>query len=268
MAKQRSRAIRLGKKGYVYDTRTLRLGPVLEPPPTIMVPEVWDLDAHRAKLPLGMYGNDEWGDCVLAGRGNHLVRNERIESRRTVPLTAQQVVARYKEMTGAQTPGDQNDTGLVVIDALKDWRSGWPLTFSKAKATTYKITAFGSLSPRDRAELRAAAYLLNGIQLGLWLPNSAKYQWRNGQEWDDIGTNDWQAQPGSWGGHLVYAKHFDQGGIYCITWGTEHYMTNRFIERYCDEAWAVVDALEGKSKFLDVDKMLKHLQDVGAQIAN
>jgi len=265
MPREKTRPIRLGKREFVYDTRTLRLGDILAPPSTVRVPTTWDFDAHRAKLPLGLWGNDEYGNCVLVGRANHLVRNQRIETRRTLPITTPHVVNRYKEMTGTQSPGDDHDVGLVVIDALKDWRSGWQLQFGK-KTTNYRITAFGSLDTLDREELRSAAWLLNGVQFGLWLPDTAKDQWRKGQAWDDVGTNEPAAQPGSWGGHLVYAKHFDPDGFYVITWGEEHYVTNRFLARYCDEAWAVVDALEGKSRYLDVDKMLRHLHDVGAHV--
>lgn len=257
---------RLGKKGYVHDPRTLMMNLVLAPPPTIAIPATWDFDKHRAKLPLGLWGNDEFGDCVLVGRANHLVRNDRVETRRTLPITTNQVVGRYKEMTGCVNPGDSHDTGLAVIEALRDWRAGWMLKFGTKAPANYRIQAFGGLSYTDRHELRAAAYLLHGIQFGIVLPNTAKEQWRKGQEWDDTGTDEYDAQPGSWGGHLVYAKRYDDGGFYCVTWGNEQYMTNRFIERYCDEAWAAVDALNDHSRYMNVDLFLKYLRDVGAQI--
>jgi hypothetical protein len=258
MPKKLPETIRLGKSEYKHDERTVRMATMLIPG-QFDVPNTWDFDSGRAKLPMGLWGNDEWGDCVLVGRANQLVRMERVETRHTLNITTQQVVNRYKEMTGALDPGDDNDTGLIVLDALKDWRNnGWDIG-----KRNYRIAAYGELD-RTPESLRAGAFLLNGIQMGLWLPLSARDQIRNGQEWEDLGTSASNQQPGSWGGHLVHAKRYDANGFYCITWGREQYMTNRFIDRYCDEAWAVVDALDAHSRYLDVDKMLKYLSDIGA----
>lgn len=103
--------------------------------------------------------------------------------------------------------------------------------------------------------------------MGLWLPRSAAEQWAKGQAWHSIPTDHPDNQPGSWGGHLVYCKRYDENGVLCITWGREVYMTNAFVERYCDECWAVVDDLSGKmSRYLDVAAMKKHLTDVGATV--
>jgi hypothetical protein len=263
MARKKNASVpgRLGKKEYEHDPRTMVMRDMFVPE-EFSVPNTWDFDARRSKLPMGLWGNEEFGDCVLVGRGNQMVRNERIETRRTLPLSTAQVVDKYKEMTGCVTPGDEHDTGLYVIDALRDWRHGWDLTFGKTQRT-YTIAAFGALDD-DHTQLRAAAFLLNGIQFGIWLPETAWTQYRNGEAWDDTGTDEPAAQPGSWGGHLVYAKHFDEGGFWCITWGGEQYMTNRFITRYADERWAIVDALNNHSRYLNVDKMIGYLRSIGA----
>jgi hypothetical protein len=258
-------ALRLGKQQYRYDERTLRMMAVLDVPLDVKVPKLWDFDAKRSKLPFGLWGNDEFGDCVLVGRGNHLVRNERVETRKTIPLTTEMVVNEYKRLTGCVTAGDPNDTGLVVLEAIKAWRSGWPLPIYKG-GRTYGIEAYGELDKLDREQLRSAAYLLNGIQFGIGLPRTAYDQLRKGQVWDDTGLDVPVAQPWSWGGHLVYAKKYDEGGFTCITWGQEQYMTNRFIERYADEAWAVVDKLNTAGKYIDIQKLLKYLRDIGATV--
>jgi hypothetical protein len=255
--------MKLGKKEYREDERTLRLTPeFMATPPGVTIPDEFDFDVHRSTFPThNGWGNFDYGDCVLAGRANNLVRLERIETRHTVPLTEEMVVDKYKAMTGCQSPGDANDTGLVVLDALSDWRAGWPLDVYK-NPRTYKIAAYGLLNERDREQLRTATFLLDGIQFGLALPWSANAQISNGQAWDVDDSAD--GEPGSWGGHLVYAKHYDSGGIYCITWGREQYMTNAFIEKYCDEAWVVVDDLETRSKYVDVAKLTQYLHDIGA----
>lgn len=265
--------MRLGKREYQYDERTLKLGEVLQ---VTDVPDNFDFDAKRSAFPVSSWGNDQWGNCVIAGRANHALRLERVERRRTLGLTPSDVIAEYKfecQREFGHTPqsaGDPYDNGLYVLEAIKDWRnSGWDvkLTNKSKKLTTQKIAAYGEINQLDNNQVRAAIYLLHGVQMGLSLPITAYNQWSNGQQWDVVAGNDPSTQSGSWGGHLVYCKRYDAGGVYCMTWGQEQYMTNAFIARYCDECWAVVDDLDSASsgRYLDVPAMIQHLRDVGAQ---
>jgi len=252
---------RLGKQEAKEDERTLRMANFLSVPPS-GIPATYDFERGRSNFPTHTWGNDEWGDCVVAGRANQQQRLQRIESRLTIPLTDQMVVDTYKRMTGAQNPGDQNDVGLVVLDALKDWRAGWYVPVWK-KGRTYSIDAFGALDPKDGYELRAAAYLLTGIQFGLWLPITAYHQISKGQAWDVTSTTG-DGEPGSWGGHLVYTCHYDSGGWYVWTWGQKQYATDKFIQTYADEAYAVVQTNETHSRYLDVDALQRYLTQIGA----
>jgi hypothetical protein len=258
--------MRLGKLDYKDDPKTVRMASFFVPP---KVPDEFDFDHGRTRLPIEAWGNFDWGDCVEVGKYHGLVRIERVETRHTVPVTESDVLMHYKaECAHANgiapaAPGDPYDTGLVVLDALKDWRGNGLRVAAKPK-NVYRIAAYGLLTPYDKAELRAACYGLHGIYFGINLPISAQAQINNGQAWDvDDGIN---GQPGSWGGHLVYAKKYDTGGFDCITWGREHYMTNAFIEKYADEVWAVVDDFDTakKSKNLDVDGLIAYLRSIGA----
>lgn len=266
----------LGKRDYRFDERTLRLGELLAPPAEIKVPEIFDFDEKRAPFPMSSWGNDSWGDCVIAGRANHALRLERVERRRTLGIVPSDVVAEYKSEcqrqfgNAPQSPGDPYDTGLYVLEAIKDWRNdGWgvKLTNKSKKPTQQKIAAYGEIDQHNSVQIRSAIYLLHGVQMGLSLPRTAWTQLNAGKAWDVEPGDDPGTQPGSWGGHLVYCKHFDQSGIYCITWGREQYMTNAFVNKYCDECWAVVDDLDSEkvSRYLDVQAMVKHLHDIGAQ---
>lgn len=265
--------VALGKLDYKHDPRTLMLGEHLAPPVELRVPNIFDFDKRRAKLPIETWGNNEWGNCVMVGQAHHVARHYRIEARRSLKITAQDVIAAYQAESerqfGArpQSPGDPNDRGLYVLEALKGWRGlGWNLATGKRARDIFEIAAYGELNQQDRQQLRAACFLLHGIHFGIWLPRTAAQQWQSNQSWDDTGSADPDAQPGSWGGHLVYAKRYDEGGFYCITWGREQYMTNRFIERYVDESWATVDALDKHSRWLNVQAMIQHLHNVGATI--
>jgi len=253
--------VRLGKLAHKHDDRTLMMAAFMAPP-EMAYPDHFDWDQHRRALPTDRgWGNFEYGDCVLAARANDLVRKERVETRHTVPLKAEMVIDKYKQLTGCSTPGDQNDTGLVMLDTFNDWRVGWDLPFYGGR--NYKIDVFGGLHYSDSEELRAAIFLLGGVHFGLALPLSAQDQLSSGT-WNAVdGPNsEW----GSWGGHAVFCKKYDTGGIYCITWDQEVYMTNAFIDKYADEVWTAVDALETHSRWLDVEKLREYLRDIGATV--
>lgn len=249
--------LRLGKQPHVPDPKTLRLAELLAPA-QFTVPNVYDLDAKRKPMPLGLWGNDRFGNCVFVADANHLVRHERLDTRKTLPITETMVVDEYRARTGCVSPGDANDEGYVMIQRQRERRAGWALPVYKG-GRTYSIDAFGSL-PNDPSTLRAAAFLLNGIQLGISLPMSAADQINAGQAWDF--TDGPRGQSGSWGGHAVYVKHFDAGGMWCITWGREQYMTNRFINYYADEYWAQVDKIESHSKYLDQQRLRDYLSNL------
>lgn len=251
--------MRLGKQDYKFDQKTLKLGLVISP--TVAFPHSYNLDKGRNPFPLSPWGNLDWGDCVKAAEANQVLRLERLEQRRTLPVTEQVVVDAYKAQTGAQTPGDSNDNGLVMLDNNRLWRTQG---FQVGKRA-YKIAAFGELEPADHDQLRAACFLLHGIQFGISLPLSARAQTK-ALKWDVIPGNGPDTRPGSWGGHAVYSKRYDENGFEVLTWGKKVYMTNDFINRYCDEVWAVVDDFDAwmKRPEIDIASVIQYLRDIGA----
>lgn len=269
--------MRLGKKDYRYDKRTLTLTPDLVDT-TVTIPEVWDGDKNKTPFPISSWGNDAWGDCVKAGQVNQSLRLERIERRVTLSVSPADVVEEYKMECQREfgvrpvLAGDAHDGGLIMLENNRNWRKvGWDVKLGpKAKKkTTLKIAAFAYLSPKDHGMLRRGAYFMRGVQLGLSLPQTAAVQWSQGRPWDVPGGNDPQSQPGSWGGHCVYLIAYDKDGIEVWTWGKRQYVTNAFMDRYADEAWVVVDEWDGApTKYLNVDAMKQHLVDVGATVVN
>jgi hypothetical protein len=225
---------RLGKQDYQHDDRTLLMARFIQP--DIRVPAKSDFDKNRTPIPVRMWGNDAWGDCVIAGEANQLLRLERIEQRRTLMLSDQEVIDRYKLLTGSASPGDAYDNGLVILEAMRNWRSSGFTVGNR----TYTIAAYGELEPNNRAQLRMASYALHGIHLGISLPLAAQRMTHEGV-WHYEGQTTPEFQPGSWGGHLVYSKAYDPDSLEILTWGRKVKVTNEFIEKYADEAWAVVD---------------------------
>lgn len=253
--------VALGKQEYKYDPRTVVMGALLAAEPLAQPPGHFDYDHDKKAFPLELWGNDENGDCVFVMEANGLVRVERRETRRTIPINTDVVLGKYRALTGSQAPGDEHDQGYVILDALKDWRTnGW--TVGKH---TYKIAAFGELQKSDPTELRRGIYLLGGIYTGFGLPAYVEDLVRSGQKTWDI-QNGPEAEPYSWGGHAMFAKRYDENGIYFLTWGEEVYLTNHFIARYCDEAWAIVDDLDNAQHKLDIESLKRILRSIADNV--
>jgi len=245
--------MKLGKKDHVADPKTIKLARVLDE--TAVIPSVFDFDKGRAKFPLSPWGNTDYGDCVMATRTNQLLRLERLETRRTVPITEQNVIDKYFELSGGK------DEGLVMLDTNRDWRTnGWDIP-THAGTRHYTVDAFGEINCSDHKMIRQSIYFLHGIQFGFAMPISAQEQTDEGY-WDVADGSD--GEPGSWGGHAVYGYAYDYDNVWVYSWGKPVRVTNNFIDKYCDEAWAVVDSLDKWREVLDVDKLKQILKDIGA----
>lgn len=252
---------KLGKQGHEHNDKTLMLARFFLP--EIYYPSTFDFDKGRSPFPIRMWGNDDWGDCVIAGEANQLLRLERIEQRRTLPLGDQDAIDRYKALTGAHTPGDGRDNGLVVLQAMRNWHhSGWSVG-----GKLYGISAYGELEPNDPHQLRMACYSLHGIHFGFSLPLAARAM-TSQKLWDYKGETGPEWEPGSWGGHLVFSKSYTKRGFRVLTWGHEILATDAFISRYCDEAWSVVDSLDSwqVKQTIDVVKLQERLGQISSKV--
>jgi hypothetical protein len=250
---------KLGKQDYKHDDKTLILDEAISE--DVVVPHSYDFDNHRFAFPLAMWGNDRWGDCVKVAECNEIIRLERLELRKTLPIMEADVVSAYRAQTGSNSPGDENDTGLVMLDNNRRWRKEGFLFRGRA----YKIAAFGEISASQHESLKAAIYLLHGVQLGFALPLATRHMTNT---WDIPAgatlSGEWAS--GSWGGHAVYAKRYDETGIEILTWGEKVHVTWAFLDTYCDEAWAVVDSFDSwrHRPEIDVQKIINHLKEIGA----
>ncbi len=230
----------LGKAPAKKDKRNFKLAALLKVLPP--VPASWDYDlAHpKFQIPLPMFGNDEFGDCVIAGRAHQTLRFETVEQNTVIALKDSDVLREYWKEEGGKGPAFDN--GLVVLDSLNLWRKqGW-----RAAGRKYTIYAFAQVNQKNHTEVEAAIFLLTGAGAGLSLPKSAQAQITAGQVWDV--TTGPGAAPGSWGGHYVYLTGYTPQGPVCVTWGQKQAMTWAFLDKYCDELYGIVD---------DRDKFLK-----------
>jgi hypothetical protein len=234
---------KLGKKPAERDRRNLMLKAILRAP--VKVPDEYDFDTAHKGVPTPVFANDRLGDCVIAGRAHQTLRFELVEQHTIIKIADGEVTREYFLESGGK------DTGLIVLESLKRWRKrGWI-----AGGERYFITAFAEIDRRAPSEVKRTVFTDLGVGLGLSLPRTAEPEFEAGKPWKT--TTGPGSSPGSWGGHYVYVTGYTTLGPTCVTWGRKQQMSWQFFGKYCDEAYAVIDALDTakKRRALDSTKL-------------
>jgi hypothetical protein len=243
---------KLGKAPARRDKRNLKFAAILRTP--VALPDEYDFDVLHLGVPTPMFGNDRYGDCVIAGRAHQTLRFELMEQQELISISENDVVNEYFKETGGP------DEGLVVLSSLKSWRSqGW-----LAARRRYKIKAFAEINPTEHEEIKRAAYMDIGSGLGLSLPKTAQAQFAAGKPWDVVEGPG--SAPNSWGGHYVYISGYTTKGPVCVTWGQKHQITWAFMDKYCDEAYAIIDDLNTPKSRRGLD--VRKIQNFLASLSN
>jgi hypothetical protein len=174
-----------------------------------------------------MLANDVAGDCTAAA-AYHLAQCWLANNGIDFEPTDAQALALYAATSAYPTA----DNGAVELDVLRHWSIvGVPTSIGT------ETISFASLNPANLNELRLSVQYFGGVYLGVALPLTAQMQ----DEWDvvpDAPSN--LTAPNSWGGHAVCAVAYDAAAFTIVTWGKLVKVTNAFMQKYCDEAYAVV----------------------------
>ncbi|HYW49006.1 MAG TPA: hypothetical protein VE861_00285 [Gemmatimonadaceae bacterium] len=253
--KSRNSYLRLGKAPARRDARNLQLRALLRK--KLRLPAEYDFDLQHPNVPTPMFGNDEWGCCVISGRAHQTLRFELVEQQRIVRVTTKEVVDEYLSQSGGE------DNGLITLDSLRLWRKqGWT-----AGRNRYAIRAFSEVNRTSTDEVKTAIVMNLGVGIGLRLPASAERELAAGKPWTI--TSGSGSTPNSWGGHYVYVTGYTKLGPTCVTWGRKQQMSWKFFARYCDEAYAIIDALNTPKKraMLDETKLDAFLATVSKPTA-
>jgi hypothetical protein len=225
---------KFGKKPARRDRRNFAFAALIARSPSL--PAEYDFDERRVAVPTPMFGNDLHGDCVIAGRAHQTLRFEYLEQKRVLDIGTADVLREWHHENGG------TEAGLVVLDSLKEWRTGgW-----KVGKARYRIQAFSEVDRGSPLEIRKAIFMQVGVGLGLTLPYDALGLFNSGKIWDV--TRGPGGRPDPQGGHYVYCPGYTKRGPVCVTWGRRQPMTWAFFERFCDEAYAIVDARDAALK--------------------
>lgn len=205
----------------------------------------------------GTLGNDQWGDCVLAG-GDHETMLWNAVAKHPVKFTDKNALADYSAITGFN-PNDPNSDQGTDMQVAASYRRKTGLIDASGKR--HKVAAYLAITAGDVTELKTAMYLFGAVGVGIEFPASAMDQFNAGKPWSVVSRSPIE------GGHYIPGCAYRGGQIVVVTWGKLQRMTEGFYKKYCDESVAYVSEemlTSGKSpEGFDLAALLADLKALG-----
>jgi hypothetical protein len=196
------------------------------------------------------FGNDNYGDCTRAKQAYAAIRMERIEQKRTIDFTDEEVIRVYREMC-VRVYGSDADEGAYEDDALNAWRNP-DYTFRDTRGRPYTIDAYLRINALNHQEVRAGLALSGpkGIAICINLPAAFQQQQRWHVSEGQPLVGEWQ--PGTWGGHSMWAIDYDVNDLTVDdTWAQgPRRISWPAVAAYVDEAHLVIDSVNAWRKRL------------------
>lgn len=213
--------VKLGRKPPTVEIRkALHLSAYLDLA-AITLPETVDYHTKSSASLSRMYLNDQYGDCVIAGKYHTVGVWSGNDGPATVVGTDAEVLASYHAICGA------GDNGCVITEVLDAMKSGG-LPFNGVR---HGIDGYVAVDWTNREMVKAALYLFGNITLGINLPSA----WTSASTWD-VTTS------GIVGGHDVAAVGYRFDGVVISSWGKLFVITwAAFTSRkWLEEAWVLL----------------------------
>lgn len=212
----------------------------------VLVPEVF---GHGNSFKdWGMLGNDNYGDCVLAG-GDHehmLISNLALPGApanvEPIKFTPTNALADYGAITGFNPQTGANDNGTDPREAFKYRQSTGLIDASKKR---HKIAAYVSIPINNLKAIAEATFIFDAVGIGFEFPGSAMNQFDKNEPWKVVSGS------GIEGGHYVpIVGKPEVGYLTVVTWGRKQFMTEAFFKKYVVEAWAFItlESLNAKTQ--------------------
>lgn len=176
----------------------------------------------------GMDGNDQWGDCTIAGV-DHIDRADSTIAEEPYRAPALHAVEQtYFGLTGGA------DSGLVMSKVLKAWRASG--LFGR------KLAAYAPVHAQNTTMVQQCIDWFGAAYLGVNLPAPAQTQFKadGSGVWDLTGTAD---DDKILGGHCIVGVGYGEDGrTQAVTWGAVVTITPAWWQKYVEEVWATITA--------------------------
>jgi hypothetical protein len=193
-------------------------GALPRPPATVKVPAV---TAQPDGTPWGMDGNDEYGDCGVAGINHVFMTDASITGLTEVFPDAQDIVGYYLAYTSGQ------DSGVVLADFLA--------YVKKYHFFSHTISAYAPVGVHDIPTLQFAVWAYGASYTGITVTQAMMDAFSNGKPWT-LETLESEVV----GGHCIPIVGYDSDYLYAITWGKVQPIAYPAWHYMSTEAWAVI----------------------------
>lgn len=220
---------KLGKLAPKRNKKTLSFAKFMRVPVLPAPPEknYWEYKINPATI--GMYGNDQVGDCTCAEVAHHLMLMTAHTGTMFTPDPAE-VIKMYSAISGydpTQTDSNGNnptDTGCAITDVM-----AYMVTTG---LQGHKYDGWASIDPSNQAHRQLAVYLFGGTNVGVQLPQSAQDQFSAGETWEPGGDDTIE------GGHCILQSGYGAEGVNFETWGKgDQKATNAWDSQFVDECY-------------------------------
>jgi len=193
----------------------------------------------------GMLGNDQCGNCTIAGPMHVEMLWNAVAGRR-VRFTPLDAVDDYGSVSGYVPGNPLTDLGCDMVTVAKYWQA---TGMRDCADTRHRIGASLSIDGSaagapNLSHVYLSAYLFGAAGIGITLPQSADDQFTKGEPWTDVGS----ASTGEY--HFVPVIARGPLGLGFVTWGEFCWMSEGFFQTNCREALVYLtqeDLVAGKS---------------------
>ncbi|WP_051193877.1 hypothetical protein [Nocardia jiangxiensis] len=207
----------------------LKLGSYLK---TSALPKIPGSFGHEQLIAdWGMLGNDEVGDCVIAGSDHEAMLWNAAAGNPIPEFTTETALADYSAITGFNPADPTSDQGTDMATAA-EYRKNTGMI--DAAGNRHKIAAYLELEPGNLNELAAATYLFGAVGIGITVTDIAQEQFAAGKPWSFRLGGDVM------GGHYVPVVARRNGYFVVVTWGKLQKMTWAFYVQQSMRAIAYV----------------------------
>ena len=236
----------------------LKLGSYLD---TTQLPPLPAVFGHHTKIPpeaWGLLGNDQVGDCTIAGVEHiEMIWNSMVGTE--VVFSTGTALQDYSSVTG-YTPTDPNtDVGSDSVTVAEYWKETGLID---TRGKRHQLAAYLSVNTSMLDHLYYSCWLFGATGLGVGLPASAEAQFMN--------NKPWTVMPGDEivGGHYIPLVGRDEKQLYIVTWGRLQAVTEEWLTTYISEAVAYLsqeDLTDGKSpEGFNYAELVADLRHVGS----
>ena len=169
-----------------------------------------------------IFGNDQLGDCVIAGIGGHILGVETGNAGACFVTTEADIIKEYSAIGGYVVGDASTDQGCNEETALN-----WYVANGTANGT--KPLGWLAVDATNENEVKSALYLFENLVFGIELPDAwvTPFPDAPGFVWDVAGAPDPQ------NGHCIVGVGYTAAGVIVASWGMLGVLTWAAIAEYC-----------------------------------